>query len=146
MARGLAAGDLDNDGRVDLLLLGHNEPLAYLHNRSVSGHHVTFALEGTKAWSNRDAVGARVTVSVAGRRLVAWRVGGGSYQSAGDSRMHFGPRDADRIETVEVSWPSGQVDRFHDLRADQGYLIREGASAPVSLLGFTRTGPDSGKP
>src|SRR5947208_17017332 len=94
-------------------LLGHNEPLAYLHNRSVCGHHVTFELQGTNPRSNRDAIGARVTLSVGERRLVAWRVGGGSYQSAGDPRIHFGLGDADRIETVEVSWPSGQVDRFH---------------------------------
>ena len=67
MGRGLAAGDLDNDGRVDALVVSQNEPLAYFHNRSESGHFLTLRLEGRT--SNRDAVGARVTVRCGGR---AW--------------------------------------------------------------------------
>lgn len=55
LGRGLAAGDLDNDGRVDLLILGQNQPLAYFHNKTESGHWMMLRLEGTA--SNRDAVG-----------------------------------------------------------------------------------------
>ena len=65
LGRGLAIGDLDNDGRVDALVVADNEPLVYLHNRTTGGHFLTIALEGTK--SNRDGVGARVTAR--GRRI-----------------------------------------------------------------------------
>ena len=127
MGRGLAVGDLDNDGREDVLILSHNEPLAYLHNRTKGGRFLTLRLEGRA--SNRDAVGAKVAVVAGGRRLLAWRVGGGSYQSAADPRIHFGLGEADRIEAVEVTWPSGRVDRYTGLSPDTGYLLRRGRTA-----------------
>ena len=96
---------------------------------------MTFRLEGTK--SNRDGVGASVTVTAGGRRQVAQRCGGGSYQSANDPRLHFGLADSDRVDSVEVRWPSGQVDRFTDLVADTGYLLREGEPESAPLPGFT---------
>ena len=97
LGRGLAAGDLDNDGRVDAVIVAQNEPLVYLHNQTRAGHFVTLRLEGTT--SNRDAVGARVTLTAGGRRQVAQRIGGGSFQSASDPRLHFGLADATRVET-----------------------------------------------
>jgi hypothetical protein len=125
VGRGLAVGDLDNDGRVDALILSQNEPLAYLHNATVApGRFLVLQLEGTK--SNRDAVGARVTVTAGGRRLTSWRIGGGSYLSASDPRLRFGLGDADAAEAVEVKWPSGRVDQFRDLRANRYYHVREG--------------------
>ncbi|MHB1557965.1 MAG: FG-GAP-like repeat-containing protein [Isosphaeraceae bacterium] len=133
VARGLAVGDLDNDGRVDVVLLPQKSPLAYLHNRTDGGHFATFRLEGTK--SNRDGIGAVVSITTGGRRNRAWRYGGGSYQSASDPRIHFG-LETDRIDEVEVRWPSGRVDRHRDLAADRGYLLREGAAAPATLPGF----------
>ncbi len=140
VGRGLAAGDLDNDGRVDLLLLAQDTPLAYFHNRTPGGHALTLRLEGRD--SNHDAVGARVTVVAGGRRRVAWRFGGGSYQSASDPRLHFGLGDSDRVEAIEVVWPSGRVDRFGPLSADTGYLLREGQSEPKPLAGFPRRSGD----
>ncbi len=95
------------------------------------GHFVTFRLEGTR--SNRDGVGARVTVTAGGRRQVLERCGGGSYQSASDPRLHFGLAESTKIEQVEVRWPSGQVDRHADLAADSGYLLREGDVKPQPL-------------
>jgi hypothetical protein len=138
LGRGLASGDLDNDGRVDLVLLSQNEPLAYLHNKTEGGHWLTLRLEGTA--SNRDAVGARVTVTAGGHRQTSWQVGGGSYQSASDPRLHFGLGPVDRVERVEVAWPSGQVDRHDGLPADAAYLIREGDGRPRPLSGYARTG------
>ena len=71
------------------LIVAHNEPIAFFHNQTPrDGHFVTLRLEGTA--SNRDAVGARVRLVADGRRQVAQRVGGGSYQSANDGRLHFG--------------------------------------------------------
>jgi hypothetical protein len=137
VGRGLAAGDLDNDGRVDLLLVGQGEPLAYFHNRSASGHSLTLRLEGTV--SNRDAIGAHVILRVGGHQRHGWRIGGGSYLSAADPRLHFGLGASVRCEAVEVSWPSGRVDRYADLKADATYLLREGQAAPVPLLALRRT-------
>jgi tetratricopeptide (TPR) repeat protein len=140
VARGLAAGDLDNDGRIDLLFVPQTMPLAYFHNQSSGGHAVSFHLEGTR--SNRDGVGATVTITAGGRRRRVWRTGGGSYLSASDPRIHFGLA-GDRIQQVEIRWPSGHVDRFEDLAADRVYRLREGAPAPLPLLDFGRREPVS---
>jgi tetratricopeptide (TPR) repeat protein len=136
VGRGLAAGDLDNDGLVDAVILAQNEPVAYFHNKTKgAGNFVTFRLEGTK--SNRDGVGARVTITSDGRRQSAQRFGGGSYQSAGDPRLHFGLGAALRVADVEVRWPSGRTDHWTDLPSNTGYLLREGAPAPLPLAGFS---------
>jgi enediyne biosynthesis protein E4 len=136
VGRGLAAGDVDNDGRVDSLILAQNDPVAYFHNQSKDvGHYLTLRLEGTK--SNRDGVGARVTISAGGKRQVSQRQGGGSYQSASDPRLHFGLGESDRVQSVEVRWPSGQIDRFGDVAADRGYLAREGEAKLLPLQGFS---------
>jgi hypothetical protein len=136
VGRGLATGDLDNDGRLDLVILSQREPLAYLHNRTEGGHWLVLRLEGTA--SNRDAVGARVVVTAGGRRQTAWRSGGGSYQSASDPRLHFGLGAADRADDVEVRWPSGRVEHFRDLAADAGYRLREGSGSAGPLAGYRR--------
>jgi hypothetical protein len=86
--------------------------------------------------SNRDAVGAKVTIVAKNHRQFSERVGGGSYQSANDSLLRFGLGPAQRIERVEIRWPSGQVDRYQDLAADAGFLITEGAQTPIPLKGW----------
>jgi tetratricopeptide (TPR) repeat protein len=136
LGRGLAVGDLDNDGRLDLVLVGQNEPLAVFHNRTAGGHFVSFKLDG--AASNRDAVGARVTLTAGGRRRVMQRFGGGSYLSASDGRLHFGLGQSGMVDKVEVRWPSGRVDSFSDLKTDRGYLLREGNPEAKSLSGQPR--------
>jgi tetratricopeptide (TPR) repeat protein len=128
LGRGLAVGDLDNDGRLDAVVINQNEQLVYLHNRTEpAGHFIRFRLEGTK--SNRDAVGARVTIACGGRRIVSQRLGGSSYQSSNDPRLHIGVGHAQRVESVEVRWPSGQVDYHQGLIADREYRLREGEKA-----------------
>ncbi len=126
LGRGLAVGDLDNDGRPDVLIVAEGQPLAYFHNQGPAGHFVTFQLEGSAPGSNRDAIGARVTLTASGHRRVSQRIGGGSFLSARDGRLHFGLSEATRVETVEVRWPSGRVDRHSGLEADTAYLLREG--------------------
>ncbi len=135
LGRGLAVGDLDNDGRSDVLIVAQNAPLALLHNQSASPNHfVTLALEGTA--SNHDAVGARVAVTVSGKTQVAMRFGGGSYLSASDHRLHFGLGPAQKVDRVEVTWPTGRRDCYQGLAADAGYRLREGDPAPKPLPGF----------
>jgi hypothetical protein len=134
VGRGLATGDLDNDGRVDAVVLAQNEPLAYFRNRTVGGHFLIVRLEGTA--SNRDAVGARVTVAAGGRRSVAQRFGGGSYLSSCDPRLHFGLGPTAAVDAVEVRWPSGRLDRYNGLKADTGYHLREGDPTPRPLAGY----------
>jgi tetratricopeptide (TPR) repeat protein len=136
LGRGLAVGDLDNDGRVDALIVAQNEPLIYLHNQTKAGHFVTLRLEGTR--SDRDAVGAQVTLTTGGRRQVAQRIGGGSFQSASDPRFHFGLADTTRVETVEVRWLSGHVARYRDLAVDTAYHLREGSPDAMPLKGWKR--------
>ena len=137
VGRGLAVGDLDNDGRLDAVMVCQNDPLVYLHNETEPGrgHSVLFRLEGTR--SNRDGVGTSIRVTAGGRTQGAQRFGGGSYQSASDPRVHFGLGSSERVELVEVRWPSGVVDRHRDLQADRGYVIREGESSLKPMWVFT---------
>ena len=117
-----------------------DEPLVVLRNRSeCSGHWLTLSLAGST--SNRDAVGAVVTVRQGGARQVAARFGGGSYLSAGDPRLHFGLGASPSAYTVEVRWPSGRVDSFAGLKADRGYALREGDPVERPLAGFRARAP-----
>lgn len=127
--------DLDNDGRVDLLLVAQNSSLAYLHNQTErAGHFLTLRLEGNTPY--RDATGARVTILTNGQRQTAWLSGGGSYASASDPRLHFGLGSRRMVDAIEVRWPSGRIEHYHNLTADTGYLIRESQPGPVPLAGF----------
>jgi hypothetical protein len=138
LGRGLAVGDLDNDGRLDMIIVSQGAPLALLHNSTATDqkHFLVLALEGTT--SARDAVGATVRVTSAGQTRVAARFGGGSYLSASDSRMHFGLGSARTVDRVEVTWPSGRRQLYQGLAADTGYTLREGDPAPRPLAGFAR--------
>jgi hypothetical protein len=136
VGRGLAAGDVDNDGKLDLLIVSEGQRLAYFHNEGPAAHFLTLKLEGTT--SNREAIGAKVAVTSAGRRQVAQRYGGGSFLSACDPRLHFGLGSATRIETVEIRWPSGRIDHLVGLAADTGYLVREGDPMIRPLPAWTK--------
>ena len=138
VGRGLATGDLDNDGDVDVVIVPQESPTLLASNRTRGGHFLTIALEGTR--SNRDAVGARVTVKAGERRISAWRVGGGSYQSASEGRLHFGLGETAVIDDVEVAWPSGDVEHFRGCEADAAYRIREGEPTVRRLPGFEASG------
>jgi tetratricopeptide (TPR) repeat protein len=136
LGRGLAVGDIDNDGRTDVLIAGQGAPLALFHNQPApaAGHFLTLALEGVA--SNRDGVGATVTVTAGGRSQVAARFGGGSYLSASDPRLHFGLGVARQADRVEVRWPSGRRDTYEGLAAGAGYRLREGDPVPGPLADF----------
>jgi enediyne biosynthesis protein E4 len=123
--RGAAFGDVYNDGNVDILALNIGQAPSLLINKARnSNHRVTFHLIGTK--SNRAAIGARVTIHAAGVMQFNEVRGGGSYLSQNDLRQHFGLGTAGKMDTVEVSWPSGQKELLRDVDADFIYTITEG--------------------
>ena len=136
LGRGFGAGDLDNDGQVDAVVCCQNEPLVYLHNRTVPGnssHFIAFEVEGTT--SNRDGVGAIVTVHAGPRRWTIPRLGGGNYQSACGPGLHLGLGTSARVDRVEVAWPSGRLDRHGPLDAGRRYRLREGDASIHPLAG-----------
>ena len=124
VGRGLAYGDFDRDGDLDLLLTTNNGP-AYLYRNDQTGGNrsIQFQLTGTK--SNRDAIGATVRISLG--RLSQMRVvrGGSSYLSQSELPVTFGVGRSARIERVTVDWPSGRNEEYKDLATGKSYEIIE---------------------
>jgi hypothetical protein len=124
VSRGLAAGDIDNDGDLDLLVSNNGQTADLLRNDGDHGRALLVRLIGTQ--SNRDGVGARVRLTVAGRTQMREVKAGSSYLGQNDLRVHFGVGTATRVDELEVRWPSGRVDVVRDIPADRMISIREG--------------------
>jgi hypothetical protein len=125
-ARGAAFGDLFNSGRQDVVVNNMNDSPTLLHDCAPpAGHSLVVQLIGTR--SNRSAIGARVTVSVAGRRLIDEVRSGGSFCSQNDLRIHVGLGARTRADRIDVAWPSGATDGIAEIDADQLVVIREGS-------------------
>jgi enediyne biosynthesis protein E4 len=123
-SRGMASGDLDGDGRPEVVIVNMNRPPALLKNQGARRNSVWIRLEGTK--SNRSAIGARVTLQAGGQRQMQEVHSGGSYYSQSDLALHFGLAEAQVIEKLEVRWPAGGVQVWEGLGANQKYTFTEG--------------------
>jgi hypothetical protein len=125
VSRGLAVGDLFNDGNMDLVVEDLQGSPVILRNPGIPGRHwVSFELAGTK--SNRLAIGARVKIVAGGMTQTDEIHSGGSYLSQNDLRVHFGLGSAVKIDYAEIRWPSGAIDRLENLIADKFYAVLEG--------------------
>ena len=123
-ARGAAVGDLDNDGFLDIAVNCNDQPAVLLRNKGNGNNWLILSTLGTR--SNRDGIGAQIRLVLdSGREQYAIVSTAGSYLSASDKRVHFGLGRADRVKLVEVKWPSGEVQRIEDIRANQVLTIEE---------------------
>jgi hypothetical protein len=123
--RGAAFGDFDNDGRVDVLIVNDEGAPILLHNECRAANHwLGVRLIGVR--SNRDGIGARVTVTAGGRTLTRDQSLAGGYLSAHDPRVHFGLGPADHIQRLAVRWPDGHSDTTDAVPVDRYITIQEG--------------------
>jgi hypothetical protein len=122
--RGLAVGDLDNDGRPDLVISHLNEPVVLLRNEASPGRHwLGIDLHDRQ---HRDLVGAKLTLEVGERRLTRFAKGGGSYLSSGDRRHLFGLGAAEQVGKLTVAWPWGSVESWEGLPVDRYWRLVAG--------------------
>jgi hypothetical protein len=135
--RGVAFGDINNDGKLDMVVFNAGAPPSlFINDTPGTNHSVLFRLIGTK--SNRGAVGARVTVTTSKMSQIAEVRGGVGYNSTNDSRLHFGLGADAVIKKLQVQWPSGLKQEFNDVAADALYEITEGQQAIKKLAVFPR--------
>ena len=124
LGRGLAIGDIDNDGRIDAVVTTNDGPLYILRNVTSTPYHwLTLKLTGHK--SNRDAIGAEVKIVAAKNSQVATVTTASSYLSSSDKRLHFGLGTASVAETIEIRWPSGIRQTIKNVPADQILQVDE---------------------
>ncbi len=138
-SRGLAVGDLWNDGRLSAVISNMNAPPSLLVNDVRSPNHwIAFHLVGTsfastsrKLRTNRDAIGARITMKAGSRLFVNEVRSGSSYDSNNDMRVHFGLGSATKIDSVQIRWPSGLDENFTNLVVNEIHTLKEGSGAVV---------------
>ena len=123
-SRGVAFGDYDNDGRIDAVVVNMDETLTLLHNTTRTANH-WLTVKTIGARSNRDGIGARVRVRAGGRELTREVKTSGSFASASDPRVHFGLGGHERVESLELRWPSGAKQTFTDVPADRLVVVSE---------------------
>ena len=122
-ARGLAIGDLDGDGRPEIVIVNMNETPSLLKNLTPRGNWARVSLTGTR--SNRSAIGARIWLTAGGRTQMNEVYGGGSYLSQNEPAVYFGLGDAKTIDKLEVRWPNGGKQEWTGLAGNRSYAFVE---------------------
>src|SRR5438552_14205717 len=124
LGRGMAIGDIDNDGRIDAVVTTNHGPLHVLHNETrTSTHWLILHLVGHK--SNRDAIGAEVKIQTLKGAQFATVTTAGSYLSSSDKRVHFGLGPESSVQSLEIRWPSGIMQQLANVKGDQILRIDE---------------------
>ena len=127
VGRGACFGDYDNDGDIDAYIVNLNDQGALLRNNKGNlNNWITLHLIGET--SNRDGVGARVSVIAGGLTQVAQKKSSSGYLSQNDPRMHFGLGDSEMVESIEVKWPSGRIQMLENIKAGQLITLKESES------------------
>ncbi len=124
VGRGLAQGDVDGDGDVDLLLTSNGGPVQLLYNESTVGRAVRVLLRG--ASPNTQALGARLTATAGNLEQRRWVHTGSSYLSQGEAALTFGVGAREAVERLVIDWPSGHRETLEDLSAGFTYVVAEG--------------------
>jgi hypothetical protein len=124
-SRGMAFGDFDNDGDVDILVMNINEPPSLLRN-DMKGDNHWLKVQLTGVASNRSAIGAQVTAAYGGRKQAQVVMAQSSYLSVNDRRLHFG-LGAEKTASLEIRWPNGLQEKIENVAANQLVVIREGS-------------------
>jgi tetratricopeptide (TPR) repeat protein len=145
VGRGLATGDVDDDGDVDLLVTAGAGPARLLLNQTQRHGHFLLVRAIDDAL-HRDAVGATVTVRVGGTSHVGVVTTACSYLSACDPRLHFGLGQATAVEGFEVTWSDGSTERFDGLAADQSILLRRGLGPHVDIAPMRPRAHEAARP
>jgi hypothetical protein len=136
-ARGLAVGDLWNDGRISAVIANRNAlPSLFVNQTKYPNHWIDVKTVGTS--SNRSGIGARVLVKTASRQQANEVRSGSSYISHSDLRVHFGLGTENEIQFIEVRWPSGLVERFKGAIVDTVITVKEGNGEPVASSALIR--------
>jgi hypothetical protein len=126
-SRGLAAGDYDNDGNIDLLISNCDSAPCLLRNQgNAANHWLTIQPVGHK--SNRDGIGLKVWLTAGGATQMKELTGGGSYLSSGDRRLHFGLGPNTTVERIRLLWPSGMRQQLDNVKGNRILKIEEPAA------------------
>lgn len=136
---GVAMGDLDRDGDLDIVHANYGESATVLENQSQTGNVVQVALRGTE--SNRFGVGARVTIETASGKQVRELVLSRGYLSTSELMLHFGVGDDEVVSRLVVNWPSGETQAYRDLPVNQRFTVTEGVPTGVTLPQYEEPPP-----
>lgn len=142
--RGVAIADFNGDGKLDLVINNNNAPpTLYLNEVRRSGNSVVIKLEGIAQGggesfhTSRDAIGAQVRLTIAGKTMMRQVEAGSGFAAEGMLPVHFGIGKADRIEAVEITWPSGLVQKFDSAQTrdwlNSDVVIRESTPTAASV-------------
>src|SRR5580698_3405158 len=141
VSRGMAVGDLFNDGKLEAIIENlKGQPTILRPEGGAQNHWISFQLEGAR--SNRLALNARVRATAGDLVQLGEVFSGGSYLSQNDLRIHFGLGAHDRVDKAEIIWPTGKVETLTNLAADKFYTVREGAG----VIAWTPPEPAQSKP